>query len=108
MPQQPSSKRKQFVHLIWSNALRFFFSVGFATLFQWLFGAENILVGVAICVGWTMFPENYTGVNLRATILIQIGLYMGGVLAAQAALLSPLVRLSHLFDIPAGRAAFEQ
>lgn len=88
MPQA-QSKKNEIIHLIWSNALRFFFSVGFATLFQLLFGAENILVGVAICVGWTMFPETYTGVNLGATVAIQLSLYLGGVAAAQAALLSP-------------------
>lgn len=75
------------------NALRFIFNLAFVILFQFLFGAKNVLPGVAISVGLTMFPDGYIGVKPVTMAGIIVGLYCGGVAAGQAALISPAAAL---------------
>lgn len=75
--------------LIVENALRFLFSVGFVTIFQLLFGSENILAGVAISVGLSMFPLADLGIRPGTMAGIMIVLYGGCAVAAQTALITP-------------------
>lgn len=71
------------------NAFRFIFNLGFIMVFQKLFGVENILPGVAIGVGLTMFPDGYIGIKRQTMGGIIVILYVGSVLIAQSALISP-------------------
>ena len=75
------------------NAFRFIFNLGFIMIFQILFGAENILPGVAIGVGLTMFPDGYIGIKRKTMGGIIVILYAGSVLAAQSALSSPWIAI---------------
>lgn len=75
------------------NAFRFAFNLAFVLVFQFLFGAENVLPGVAISVGLTMFPDSYIGVRPLTMAFIIAGLYTSCVAAGQAALISPVAAL---------------
>lgn len=77
--------------LIVENAIRFIFSVGFVTIFQFLFGSENILAGVAISVGLTMIPFVDLGIRPGTMAGIIIILYGGCASVAQTALIIPWV-----------------
>ena len=78
---------------IWKNALRFVFNVGYTLIFPMIFGMENVLPSVALCVGLTMLPENDLQVRPRTMVGILFFLNLGCGLVAQLALLSPWVAL---------------
>lgn len=82
-------KSKEMARLIIKNALSFAFNLAFVFVFQILFGTMNVLPGVAIGVGLTMFPVGYIGVRPLTMAGIIVTLYTGSVLAGQSALLSP-------------------
>lgn len=84
-------KTAQFIKLMVKNALQFLFNLGFIMLFGLIFGQENILPGVAIGVGLTMFPYSSLDIKPSAMAGIIIGLYAGGVAVGQLALASPWV-----------------
>lgn len=73
------------------NAFRFIFNLGFIMVFQMLFGVENVLPGVAISVGLTMFPDGYIGIKRETMGGVIVILYTGSVLAAQSTLISPWI-----------------
>ena len=75
------------------NALRFAFNLAFVFIFQSIFGVHNVLPGVAIGVGMTMFPDGYIGVRPMTMSGIIIGLYCGCVIAGQTALMLPAAAL---------------
>lgn len=75
------------------NALRFMFNLLFISVFQILFGTVNIMAGIAIGVGWTMFPKGFTGVRPWSMAAIIVILYAGGSIVAQLALCSPWLAL---------------
>lgn len=75
--------------LMIKNAVQFVLNLAFVLAFQVLFGSLNILPGVAISVGLTMFPVGYIGVKPLTMAGIIIGLYTGGALVGQMALASP-------------------
>ena len=75
------------------NALRFAFNLAFVFIFQSIFGVHNVLPGVAIGVGMTMFPDGYIGVRPMTMAGIIIGLYCGCVIAGQTALMLPAAAL---------------
>ena len=75
------------------NALRFAFNLAFVFVFQSIFGVQNVLPGVAIGVGMTMFPDGYIGVRPVTMAGIIIGLYCGCVIAGQTALMLPAAAL---------------
>lgn len=82
-------KSKSFAHSLYVNALQFIFTVGFVMIYQALFGGENTLVGVAIGVGWTMYPK--MDLNIRPTTFagISIFLYLLTALAGNSAYVNP-------------------
>ena len=90
-------KYKNNLKLVFENLLRFAFNVLFATGFQILFGGENILPGVAICVGLTMLPYMDTGIRPLTMAGIIMILYTGSGIAAQFALGSPWIALPVYF-----------
>ena len=51
------------------NALRFAFNLAFVFIYQSIFGVHNVLPGVAIGVGMTMFPDGYIGVRPMTMVL---------------------------------------
>lgn len=69
------------------NLGRFAVSLGFMFLFQFLFGAPNVLVGVAIGVGFTTLPKMDLGVRPGVMAALVLLLYVGAGLAGQTALL---------------------
>lgn len=74
------------IRLVFGNALKFCFNVLFAYFFQVVFGTENILPGVAVCIGLTTLPEMDLGIRgLHMSAVIWL-LYMGAGLTAQMAL----------------------
>ena len=75
------------------NALHFAFNLAFVFIFQSIFGVQNVLPGVAISVGMTMFPDGYIGVRPVTMAGIIIGLYCGCVIAGQTALMLPAAAL---------------
>ena len=75
------------------NALRFAFNLAFVFIYQSIFGVHNVLPGVAIGVGMTMFPDGYIGVRPMTMAGIIIGLYCGCVIAGQTALMLPAAAL---------------
>ena len=75
------------------NALHFAFNLAFVFIFQSIFGVQNVLPGVAISVGMTMFPDGYIGVRPMTMAGIIIGLYCGCVIAGQTALMLPAAAL---------------
>lgn len=79
--------------LVLGNLFKFLCMMVFITIFQALFGAENILIGVAISVGLTMFPTGYTGIRRGPTVFTILVLYVGGALLSETALLSPWLAL---------------
>lgn len=83
--------------LILKNALDFLFNLFFIFVFQLFFGTSNILVGVAISVGFIMIP--YCDLNIKPITMffIIIGLYLGGGIIGQFALLSPFLALPVYF-----------
>lgn len=72
------------------NAFRFAFNLALVFAFQYFFGTQNVLPGVAISVGMIMFPDGYIGVKPLTMSITIIGLYCGGVIAGQTALISPI------------------
>lgn len=90
---EKATKLKHTGKLILENALRFFFTLGFIMAFQFLFGAENVLVGVAISVALTMIPVMDLGVRPVSMAGILMILFIGSALAAQSALFSPWAAL---------------
>ena len=89
MPQ----KVKNLIKLIFENAFRFLFNVGFVYLFQFLFGMQNTLAGVAIGVALTLFPVTPNGIGTLPMAGIIVGLFTACGLAAQLALVSPWLAL---------------
>lgn len=87
------NKETSFVHSLYVNALQFIFTVGFVMLYQTLFGAENTLVGVAIGVGWTMYPKLNLGIRPNSFALLIVVLYCLTALAGNTALLPPFLAL---------------
>ncbi|MBC8560595.1 FUSC family protein [Clostridiaceae bacterium NSJ-33] len=84
--------KEQFKHtgkLVFENAVRFVFSLAFIFLYQTLFGAGDILAGVAISVGITMFPVCPPGIRPTKMAGIIVLLYAGAGIAAQCSALSP-------------------
>lgn len=81
-----AEKGKSFFKRAGVNALKFAFNVLFAYVFQVVFGPENILVGVALCVGLTTLPEMDTGIQRVPMAGIIVGLNLAAGLAAQFAL----------------------
>lgn len=88
-----SEKKKSFAHSLYVNALQFIFTVGFVMLYQTLFGGENTLVGVAIGVGWTMYPKMELGIRPKSFAIITVFLYCFTALAGNTALLTPWLAL---------------
>lgn len=80
-------------HLLWTNALRFVFNVGYSFIFPMFFGNENILASVALCVGLTMLPHDDLKVKPHTMAGIIAGLNLGCGLTAQFALASPWLAL---------------
>lgn len=72
--------------LVLMNACRFTFNVLFAYVFQVVFGPENILAGVAICVGLTTLPDLDPGIRPVPMAAIIMVLYVGAGAVAQLAL----------------------
>lgn len=87
------SMAKQKLHHLWKamaeNAVRFLISLTFITVFQLLFGTQNILAGVAIGVGFTTLPGMPLGIRPIPMAAMTVGLYLGGSILGQTALLSP-------------------
>lgn len=79
--------------LLLENFVRFLFNVGFAYLYQFLFGGENILAGVAICVALSMLPFGDLGIRPLTMAGITFGLFAGCGLVSQLALVSPWLAL---------------
>lgn len=80
--------------LLWKllyNAFRFLITLGFVFLFQYLFGPENTLIGVAIGVGFTMLPLCDLGIRPWTMFGITLILYIGSAIVAQLTLLHPLI-----------------
>lgn len=100
MPVQETVHKKT-GKIILENALRFSFNVGFSYFFQILFGIENILPSVAMCVGFTMIPGTDLGIRPLPMAITTFVLYVGSGIAAQAALLTPWAALpvNFLFTI---------
>ena len=86
-------KTKNMARLIVKNALNFAFNLAFVFLYQMLFGTENVLPGVAIGVGLTMFPVGYVGIRPLTMGGIILVLYTGSVIVGQTALISPWLAL---------------
>lgn len=82
---------KQITKSILGNAGRFAFSLVFITLYQMLFGTVDVLAGVAISVGLTMFPVCPPGIHPAKMAGIIVLLYAGAGLAAQCSIFSPWV-----------------
>lgn len=82
---------KSFVKEALYNAFRFIINVGFIFLFQMIFHAENTLTAVALGVGFTMLPMSELHIRPAAMCMIVLLLYIGGGIAAQSALLHPLL-----------------
>ncbi|NBK97450.1 MAG: FUSC family protein [Erysipelotrichia bacterium] len=78
----------KFFKIAYDNAIMFFFTIGFVLLFQYLFGAENTLIAVAISVGITMLPFMDNGIKLSVNLLLILLLYLSSVFVAQFALTS--------------------
>ena len=76
------SMAKQKLHHLWKamaeNAVRFLISLTFITVFQLLFGTQNILAGVAIGVGFTTLPGMPLGIRPIPMAAMTVGLYLGG------------------------------
>lgn len=87
------AKIKNIWNLIWKNALRFIFNVGYSFIFPMIFGMENVLPSVALCVGLTMLP--YSDLNIKPHVMatIIIGLNLGCGLVSQLAFASPWIAL---------------
>lgn len=79
--------------LIVKNAFSFAFNLAFVLAFQIIFGVGNILPGVAIGVGLTMFPVGYIGIRPLTMAGIIMTLYGGSVIAGQTALIGPWLAL---------------
>lgn len=79
-------KKQHFGKLIIENALRFAFSVGYSFVFPMIFGMENVLPSVALCVGLTMLPFAELNVAPLTMAGITILLNLGCGLVAQLAL----------------------
>lgn len=77
--------------LLLGNFIQFAGMMAFLLGFQAIFGAENMLVGVALAVGLTSFPKGYTGMRRIPAALMIFGLYAGCALLGQTALLSPWI-----------------
>lgn len=75
------------------NAIQFAIGLLFISAFQALFGMENILVGVALSVGFTMLPDLEWGIRPKAMLGITVGLFVGSGIVAQLALVSPWIAL---------------
>lgn len=69
------------------NLGRFAVNLAFVFAFQTLFGMSNILVGVAIGVGFTTLPKMDLGVRPGVMAAIVLALYTGAGLLGQTALL---------------------
>lgn len=78
--------------VVW-NLWQFAVNLAFVFAFQFLFGAPNVLAGVAISVGFTTLPKMELGVRPLPMAFIVLALYLGGTLAGQTALLSPWLAL---------------
>lgn len=86
--------KNRFAHGCWlvlENALRFAFNLAFVTVFQILFGMENILPAVALGVGITVLPFSDFGIRPWAMVCIVPILFIGSGLVAQAAFLHPAI-----------------
>lgn len=94
-------KRKQTVQLILGNAVRFAFNILFISVFQALFGAVNVLPGVAIVVALTMYPTCNLGMKPGVMAAVISILFVLSGFVAQLALLSPWIALpvNFLFTI---------
>lgn len=93
-------KRKKFLNgakLAGTNALRFVFSLAFITVFQLLFGSQNVLAGVAVSVGLTMFPTCDLGIRPLPAAGSIVLLYILCGVVSQVTLLSPWVALPFHF-----------
>lgn len=83
------TKVKESTKLMLNNVAQFLFTLAFVFSFQTIFGAENVLVAVAISVGLTMLPFHELGIRPWTMVLIINVLYNGSAFIAQSALLSP-------------------
>lgn len=81
------------IKLIFKNAFQFLFTLAFILIFQSLFGTSNILLGVSISVGLTMFPNCPLGIRPFPFCITIIGFYIGSVFVSQLALSSPWIAL---------------
>lgn len=79
--------------LIGSNLLRFLFIVGYIMVYQLIFGPENLLPAVALCVGLTMIPFCDYGVRPSLMVGLLFAFNLGGAAVAQLALVSPWIAL---------------
>lgn len=86
-------KPADFCKIAAGNLLRCIFSVLFVTIFQMIFGAENTLVGVAVSVGVTMYPECYTGLRPLSMGIAIVVLITGGGIVSQFYFASPWLAL---------------
>lgn len=73
--------------IVLGNLLQFIVTLAFFFTFKGLFGDENALVGVALSVGWTIFPKGGMGLRRHTMALMIIGLYTGGCIVGQGPLL---------------------
>ena len=78
---------------VWKNALRFLFNVGYSMLFPLIFGMENVLPSVAMCVGLTMLPFGDLDVKPGFMAALVVVMNLGCGLVSQLALGSPWVAL---------------
>ena len=78
---------------VWKNALRFIFNVSYTIIFPMIFGMENVLPSVALCVGLTMLPYSDLDVkpSLMAATTVLVNLGCG--LVSELALSSPWIAL---------------
>lgn len=82
---------KSFIRKAFYNAFRFVINVGFILIFQMIFHTENTLTAVALSVAFTMLPMSELGIRPAAMCWIVLLLFIGGGIAAQSALLNPLL-----------------
>lgn len=75
------------------NAVRFLFNLGVAYAYQFVFGAQNILVGVVIALAITLFPVADLGIRPLPMALITVGLFCLCGPVAQLAMAPPLLAL---------------